>query len=60
MRRRTDPLHASVYDRCLQYRSSLPEEIAMKRYWIENGWRRFLDWLKELWGKRTDPDLATV
>ena len=23
--------------------------------WIENGWRRFLDRLKELWGKRDDP-----
>jgi hypothetical protein len=25
--------------------------------WIENGWRRFLDRLKELWGKRDDPSL---
>jgi len=32
----------------------------MKRDWVEDGWRRFLDWLKELWGKRTDPDSATV
>ena len=27
----------------------------MKRDWIEDGWRRFLDRLKELWGKRTKP-----
>jgi hypothetical protein len=27
----------------------------MNLYWIENGWRRFLDRLKELWGKRDDP-----
>ena len=26
--------------------------------WIENGWRRFLDRLKELWGKRDDPKPA--
>jgi len=32
----------------------------MKRDWIEDGWRRFLDRLKELWGKRTDPDPATA
>lgn len=32
----------------------------MKRDWIEDGWRRFLDRLKELWGKRTGPDPATV
>jgi hypothetical protein len=31
----------------------------MKRDWVEDGWR-FLDWLKELCGKRTDPDSATV
>jgi hypothetical protein len=28
--------------------------------WIENGWRRFLDRLKELWGKRDDPDPAAA
>lgn len=28
----------------------------MKRDWIEDGWRRFLDRLKELWGKGTNPD----
>ena len=27
----------------------------MKRDWIEDGWRRFLDRLKDLWGKRTGP-----
>ncbi len=32
----------------------------MKRDWIEDGWRRFLDRLKELWGKRTNPVLVTV
>ena len=26
--------------------------------WIENGWQRFLDRLKELWGKRDDPNAA--
>jgi hypothetical protein len=26
--------------------------------WIENGWQRFLDRLKELWGKRENPDPA--
>jgi hypothetical protein len=30
----------------------------MKHDWIEEGWKRFLDRLKELWGKRTDPDPA--
>jgi hypothetical protein len=28
--------------------------------WVENGWRRFLDRLKELWGKREDPNPATA
>jgi hypothetical protein len=32
----------------------------MKRDWVEDGWRRFRDWLKELCGKRADPDSATV
>lgn len=32
------------------------EEIPMNSNWIEEGWRRFLDRLKELWGKRTNPD----
>ncbi len=27
--------------------------------WFENGWRRFLDRLKELWGK-PDPDPTTA
>ena len=27
----------------------------MNSDWIEEGWRRFLDRLKELWGKRTNP-----
>jgi hypothetical protein len=27
---------------------------------IENGWQRFLDRLKELWGKRGDPMPAAV
>lgn len=30
----------------------------MNSDWIEEGWRRFLDRLKELWGKRTKPDLV--
>lgn len=30
----------------------------MNLNWIENGWQRFLDRLKELWGKRDDPDPA--
>jgi len=34
------------------------EEIAMKRDWIEDGWRRFLDRLKGFWGKRTDTEPA--
>ena len=28
----------------------------MNLNWIENGWQRFLDRLKELWGKRENPD----
>lgn len=27
----------------------------MNLKWIENGWQRFLDRLKELWGKRENP-----
>ncbi len=30
----------------------------MNLNWTENGWQRFLERLKELWGKRDDPDLA--
>ena len=30
----------------------------MNLNWIENGWQRFLDRLKGLWGKREDPDPA--
>jgi hypothetical protein len=29
-------------------------------HWIENGWQRFLDRLKELWGKRESPDLTNA
>jgi len=36
------------------------EEIAMKRDWIEDGWRRFLDRLKGFWGKRTDTEPVTA
>lgn len=32
----------------------------MKRNWIEEGWRRFLDRLRKLWGKRTDPGQPTA
>jgi hypothetical protein len=32
----------------------------MKHEWIEEGWRRFLERLKQFWGKRTDPDPATA
>ncbi len=32
----------------------------MKHNWIEAGWKRFLDRLKELWGKRTGPEPATA
>jgi len=32
-------------------------EIAMRRDWIEDGWRRFLDRLKDFWGK---PELTTA
>ncbi len=32
----------------------------MNLNFLENGWRRFLDRLKELWGKRADPDPASV
>ena len=32
----------------------------MKHEWIEEGWRRFLDKLKQLWGKRKDPGPATA
>jgi hypothetical protein len=28
--------------------------------WTKSGWQRFLDRLKELWGKRDDPDPATA
>jgi hypothetical protein len=30
----------------------------MKRNPIEEGWQRFLDRLKKLWGKRTGPEPA--
>ena len=53
MRQRTDPVHTRGLDRC---GPSFSEEIPMKRDWIEDGWRRFLDRLKGLWGKRTDID----
>jgi hypothetical protein len=32
----------------------------MKHEWIEEGWRRFLDKLKQLWGKREGPGPATA
>lgn len=32
----------------------------MKRDWIEDGWRRFLDRLKGFWGKRTDTEPTTA
>jgi hypothetical protein len=54
VRRRTDPLHVMVHDRYC----STTGEIAMNLNWIENGWQRFLDRLKKLWGKREDPDPA--
>jgi hypothetical protein len=40
------------------YCCRLLKEIAMNLDWIENGWQRFLDRLKELWGKREDLDPA--
>jgi hypothetical protein len=43
-----------------QYGSRSLEGIAMKRDWFKDGWRRFLDRLKDLWGKRTGPDSATA
>jgi len=36
------------------------KEIAMNLDTLENGWRRFLDRLKELWGKRDGPDPKTA
>lgn len=38
----------------------LLKEIAMNLNWIENGWQRFLDRLKELWasGSILDPAAA--
>ena len=32
----------------------------MKRDWIEDGWRRFLERLKGLWGRRADTDPSTA
>ena len=43
-----------------QYDATFSEEIAMKRDWIEDGWQRFLDRLKGLWGKLTDTEPATA
>jgi hypothetical protein len=43
-----------------QYGPTFCEEIAMKRDWIEDGWRRFLDRLKGFWGKGMDTGPATA
>jgi hypothetical protein len=55
VRRRTDRMRVTVLDR---HHCRLPKEIAMTLNWIENGWQSFLDRLKELWGKRENPDPA--
>ncbi len=44
----------TIHTRCLIAIGST-KEIAMKHDLIEEGWKRFLDRLKELWGKLTDP-----
>jgi hypothetical protein len=58
VRLRTDPVHALVEHYCRSVVQTFSGEIAMKGDWIEDGWRRFLDRLKGLWGKRTDSEPA--
>ena len=54
MRLRTDAVRPFAYVATeFAHLTHRNEEIAMKRHWIEEGWRRFLDRLRELWGKGT-------